>query len=122
MTFTFYAIPMAEKIGFRFLFVFFACMGSILAFIPILVLMFKGREIRESSASRGMLMFLTWIRGMRMLWRRLARRNGGRSDELVSFGLVIDRLRNGSLGFCGYPWIPDHGLGLKLDPWVPKIK
>lgn len=47
MTFAFYAIPMAEKIGYQFLFVFFACMGSILAFIPILVLMFKGREIRE---------------------------------------------------------------------------
>jgi len=47
MTFAFYAIPMADKIGFQFLFIFFACMGSILAFIPIVVLMFKGASIRE---------------------------------------------------------------------------
>ena len=47
MTFAFYAIDLAERIGYQFEFVFFACMGSILAFIPIVVLMFKGTEIRE---------------------------------------------------------------------------
>lgn len=47
MMFAFYAIPMAERIGYQFTFVFFACMGSILAFIPIVVLMWKGKEIRE---------------------------------------------------------------------------
>jgi hypothetical protein len=47
MTFAFYAIPMADLIGFQFLFIFFACMGSILAFIPIVVLMFKGESIRK---------------------------------------------------------------------------
>jgi len=47
MTFAFYAIPMANKIGFQWEFIFFACMGSILAFIPILVLMWKGEEIRK---------------------------------------------------------------------------
>lgn len=47
MTFAFYAIPMADKIGFQWEFIFFACMGSILAFIPILVLMWRGEEIRN---------------------------------------------------------------------------
>ncbi|KAF2099251.1 MFS general substrate transporter [Rhizodiscina lignyota] len=47
MTFAFYAIPMAEKIGYQFTFLFFALMGSFLAFIPIAVLMWKGKEIRE---------------------------------------------------------------------------
>lgn len=47
MTFAFYAIPLASKIGFQWEFIFFACMGSILAFIPILVLMWKGQEIRS---------------------------------------------------------------------------
>lgn len=47
MTFAFYAIPMASKIGFQWEFIFFACMGSILAFIPIMVLMWKGEEIRK---------------------------------------------------------------------------
>ena len=47
MTFAFYAILLAERIGYQFEFVFFACMGSILAFLPIIFLMFKGREVRE---------------------------------------------------------------------------
>ena len=47
MTFAFYAILLAERIGYQFEFIFFACMGSILAFIPVVYLMFKGREIRE---------------------------------------------------------------------------
>jgi hypothetical protein len=47
MTFAFYAILLADRIGFQWEFVFFACMGSILAFIPIVFLMFKGQEVRE---------------------------------------------------------------------------
>jgi hypothetical protein len=47
MTFAFYAIPLAETIGYQFEFIFFACMGSILAFIPILWLMWRGEQIRE---------------------------------------------------------------------------
>ena len=47
MTFAFYAILLAERIGYQFEFIFFSCMGSILAFIPVVYLMFKGREIRE---------------------------------------------------------------------------
>lgn len=47
MTFAFYTIPMADKIGFQWTFFFFACMGSILGFTPILGLMWRGREIRE---------------------------------------------------------------------------
>lgn len=47
MTFAFYAIDLAVRIGYQFEFVFFACMGSILAFLPIIWLMFKGQEVRE---------------------------------------------------------------------------
>lgn len=47
MTFAFYVIHMADKIGYQWTFFFFAIMGSVLGFIPILVLMFKGKEIRE---------------------------------------------------------------------------
>lgn len=47
MTFAFYTIDFAQKIGYQWVFFFFACMGSILGFIPILALMWKGKEIRE---------------------------------------------------------------------------
>ena len=46
MTFAFYVIDMAERIGYQWTFFFFACMGSILGFIPIVGLMWKGREVR----------------------------------------------------------------------------
>lgn len=49
MTFAFYAIVMGEAIGgYHLLFVFFACVVSILAFIPILWLMWKGEAIRAA--------------------------------------------------------------------------
>jgi hypothetical protein len=38
---------MGDKIGYQFTFLFFAIMGSVLAFAPVLVLMFKGEKIRE---------------------------------------------------------------------------
>ena len=47
MTFAFYTIYFAEKIGYQWVFFFFACMGSILGFLPILMLMFRGKPIRE---------------------------------------------------------------------------
>lgn len=47
MTFAFYVIHMANKIGYQWTFFFFACCGSILGFIPILTLMWKGKSIRE---------------------------------------------------------------------------
>jgi hypothetical protein len=47
MTFAFYAIEMGDKIGYQFTFLFFALMGSVLAFAPIWVLMSKGQRIRE---------------------------------------------------------------------------
>ena len=47
MTFAFYAIALADRIGYQFTFLFFALCGSVLAFIPIVGLMWKGREIRE---------------------------------------------------------------------------
>jgi len=55
MTFAFYAIVLGQAIGgYHLLFVFFACVGSILAFIPILFLMWKGEAIRaaERAAER----------------------------------------------------------------------
>lgn len=47
MTFAFYVIKMAGKIGYQWTFFFFACMGSILGFAPILMLMWRGKKIRE---------------------------------------------------------------------------
>ena len=47
MTFAFYALRLAERIGYQFTFLFFAICGGVLAFIPILGLMWKGREWRE---------------------------------------------------------------------------
>ncbi|KAF9067090.1 MFS general substrate transporter [Rhodocollybia butyracea] len=47
MTFAFYTIVLAEAMkGYHWLFIFFAGVGSVLAFIPILVLMWKGEAIR----------------------------------------------------------------------------
>ncbi|KAK0936944.1 hypothetical protein LTR29_011529 [Friedmanniomyces endolithicus] len=47
MTFAFYVILLAGKIGYQWTFFFFAIMGSVLGFIPIVVLMLRGKEIRE---------------------------------------------------------------------------
>ena len=47
MTFAFYVIPMADKIGYQWVFFFFAVVGSVLGFIPILGLMFRGKRVRE---------------------------------------------------------------------------
>ena len=47
MTFAFYTIDMADKIGYQWTFFFFAIMGSVLAFIPIVVLMIRGKRIRD---------------------------------------------------------------------------
>jgi MFS family permease len=47
MTFAFYALRLAARIGYQFTFLFFAICGGVLAFIPILGLMWKGREWRE---------------------------------------------------------------------------
>ncbi|KIK55037.1 hypothetical protein GYMLUDRAFT_888121 [Collybiopsis luxurians FD-317 M1] len=49
MTFAFYAIPLANAMGgYEWLFLLFAGIGSILAFIPILFLMWKGEQIRAT--------------------------------------------------------------------------
>lgn len=47
MTFAFYVIHMADAIGYQWTFFFFACMGSVLGFLPILALMWKGKGIRD---------------------------------------------------------------------------
>jgi MFS family permease len=47
MTFAFYALRLAERIGYQFTFLFFAICGGVLAFIPILGLMWTGKEWRE---------------------------------------------------------------------------
>ena len=60
MTFAFYAIDLAERIGYQWEFVFFAIMGSVLAFAPILGLMWKGKEWRERMGKpRGVNVFDT---------------------------------------------------------------
>lgn len=46
MTFAFYVVLLCRKIGYQFAFLLFVIWGSVLGFVPILVLMWKGREIR----------------------------------------------------------------------------
>lgn len=47
MTFAFYTIDLAEKIGYQWTFFFFAMMGSVLGFLPIIALMWKGKSMRD---------------------------------------------------------------------------
>lgn len=48
MTFAFYAIPLAKAMGgYQWLFLLFSVLGCIVAFIPIVVLMYKGEAIRR---------------------------------------------------------------------------
>ncbi|KAF8519538.1 MFS general substrate transporter [Gautieria morchelliformis] len=47
-TFAFYAIRMGDKIGYQFTFLIFSIIGSGVAFAPIVWLMFRGKEMRES--------------------------------------------------------------------------
>lgn len=62
MTFAFYTIDFAERIGYQWVFVFFAAMGSVLAFIPILALMWKGQEVRQTMGKpRGVNVFDSMI-------------------------------------------------------------
>lgn len=52
MTFAFYAVDLGEEIGFQWLFVFYACCGGILAFLGILLVMWKGEKWRNRIADR----------------------------------------------------------------------
>ena len=52
MTYAFYVVLLCEKIGYQFAFLLFTIWGSILAFVPIVVLMWKGKAIREHFSSR----------------------------------------------------------------------
>jgi multidrug resistance protein len=47
MTFAFYVVALCKKIGYQWAFFMFAILGSLLGFIPIVVLMFKGEQIRK---------------------------------------------------------------------------
>ena len=47
MTFAFYAVNLCNRIGYHFTFLTFALLGSVAAFAPIVLLMVRGREIRE---------------------------------------------------------------------------
>jgi multidrug resistance protein len=53
MTFAFYVVLLCQQIGYHIAFVLFVIWGSVLAFIPIVVLMWKGKEIRERLGSPG---------------------------------------------------------------------
>lgn len=46
MTFAFYAVDLCRTIGYQWAFVLFVVWGSVLGFAPVVVLMWKGREIR----------------------------------------------------------------------------
>ena len=66
MTFAFYTIPFAKKIGYQWVFVFFTLMGSFLAFIPMVVIILKGREIREKMGQpRNVNVFDSMMRDVR---------------------------------------------------------
>ncbi len=47
MTFGFYVIPMGQRIGYQFTFLFFVVVGSVVLFVPILLLMFRGEKVRR---------------------------------------------------------------------------
>jgi hypothetical protein len=47
MTYAFYVVSLCQKIGYQWAFFMFSILGSVLGFLPIVVLMFKGKEIRE---------------------------------------------------------------------------
>jgi len=47
MTYAFYVVNLCNKIGYQWAFFMFAIFGSVLAFAPIVALMWKGREWRE---------------------------------------------------------------------------
>ena len=46
-TFAFYAVDLGNKIGFQWMFLMFAVVGGVLAFIPMLFILFKGEEWRK---------------------------------------------------------------------------
>ena len=48
MTFAFYALRLAEDIGYQFTFLFFAICGGVLAFIPMIGLMLYGKKWRDA--------------------------------------------------------------------------
>ena len=50
MTFAFYAVDVGEEIGFHLLFVIYAILGGVVAFIGILLVMWKGQQWRERIA------------------------------------------------------------------------
>ncbi|OAA65309.1 Major facilitator superfamily domain, general substrate transporter [Niveomyces insectorum RCEF 264] len=47
MTFAFYVVKLCNRIGFQYAFLMFALVGSVLAALPIVVLMYRGERIRE---------------------------------------------------------------------------
>lgn len=47
MTFAFYVVDLCRRIGYHVAFVLFVIWGSVLGFVPILVLMWRGERIRE---------------------------------------------------------------------------
>ncbi|MCJ1302020.1 hypothetical protein MMC08_004821 [Hypocenomyce scalaris] len=47
MTFAFYTILLCDRIGYQFAFLLFAIFGSVLGFLPIIFLMFKGEAVRK---------------------------------------------------------------------------
>ncbi|KUL89284.1 hypothetical protein ZTR_03621 [Talaromyces verruculosus] len=47
MTYAFYVVLLCKKTGYQWAFFMFAMLGSVAAFLPIVVLMFKGEEIRH---------------------------------------------------------------------------
>lgn len=60
MTYAFYVVELCEKIGYQFAFLMFVCLGSVLAFLPIVALMWKGEEWREQLGTPKRVSALDW--------------------------------------------------------------
>ena len=52
-TFAFYAVDLCDSIGYQFTFLLFPILGSVVAFIPILGLIWRGRQLRERKSGKS---------------------------------------------------------------------
>lgn len=53
MTYAFYVVDLCERIGYQWAFFMFVCFGSVLAFLPIVALMWKGEDWRRKLGEPG---------------------------------------------------------------------
>ena len=77
-TFAFYVVHLGEEIGYQFVFLMFALIGGVLAFIPMLFVIFKGEETRKRlGPPKGVNAFDSMLDEEALRERREGRINGG---------------------------------------------